>query len=298
MALRCFDASARLASFTRAANEIHITQGAVSHQILGLEAQLGVPLFVRKKAGLTLTSAGRAYWVEISPALRQIERATQDLVTSKGNGGALNLSVASTFGSYWLIPRLSGFVSAHPEITLNLSTHVGPVDFSSSSHDAAIEFCEGAAPGLHAELVSPLVLQPYAAPNLLRGVRAGRRRGAVGADELERMLGTLPLIRHSGVPLAWRSWLHAAGLLDGVPPSQLTSGPQYDLLSMALNGAIAGQGVALLPDYAASAAVANKQLESLSGVAWKAEKAYYLRYPQWKAGLAAVRRFEQWIKSA
>lgn len=295
--LRCFDASARLSSFTKAAQEVHLTQGAVSHQILGLEAQLGAPLFFRRRDGLQLTSAGRAYWMEVSPALRQIERATQNLVTNKGNGGALNLSVASSFGTYWLIPRLGGFVSAHPEITLNLSTHVGPVDYARSMHDAAIEFCEGPAEGLHADLVQPLEAKPYAAPRLLReagGLGSAKVNGAV----LKRLLNTLPLIRHTSVPHGWSGWLSAAGWQDEIAPQQLTSGPQYDLLSMAANATIAGFGIALLPDYVAAGAVAAKQLRRLSDLGFRADKAYYLRCPQWKADLVAVRKFREWLKTA
>lgn len=294
--LRCFDASARLSSFTKAAQEVHLTQGAVSHQILGLEAQLGAPLFVRRRDGLQLTSAGRAYWMEVSPALRQIERATQNLVMTKGNGGTLNLSVASSFGTYWLIPRLSGFVSAHPEITLNLSTHVGPVDHTRAMHDAAIEFCEGPAEGLHAELVQPLEAKPYAAPRLLREVGLGA--GKVSAVALTRLLNTLPLIRHTSVPHGWSGWLSAAGLQGEITAQQLSSGPQYDLLSMAANATIAGFGIALLPDYVAAGAVTAKQLRRLSDLSFRAEKAYYLRYPEWKADLVAVRKFREWLKTA
>jgi DNA-binding transcriptional LysR family regulator len=294
MALRCFDLSARHSSFTKAAHEVHLTQGAVSHQILGLEAQLGATLFVRKKSGLELTAAGRAYWVEISTALRQLERATQNLVLNKGEGGALNLCVASSFATYWLMPRLAGFVSAHPEVTLNLSTHIGPVDFSTSSHDAAIEFCEGVEPGLRAELILPLELRPYCSPGLIGRRRAGKSKPA-GTAQLKALLTSMPLIRHSTVPLAWECWLEQAGLASEVPAQQLSAGPRYDLLSMALNGAIAGLGIALLPDYVASGAAAAGQVVQVSGRSWKSGKGYYLRFPEWKSELVALKRFHQWI---
>ncbi|MEP6791977.1 MAG: LysR substrate-binding domain-containing protein [Ramlibacter sp.] len=297
MALRCFDLSARHGSFTRAAGEVHLTQGAVSHQILGLEAQLGTALFVRRKAGLELTAAGRAYWVEISSALRQLERATQNLVINKGDAGVLNLCVASSFATYWLIPRLSGFVRAHPEVTLNLSTHIGPVDFANSSHDAAIEFCEGSTPGLSAQFILPLELRPYCAPALLASpVRASRKPRAKAID-IPQLLRSHPLLRHTTVPAAWPEWLKRAGLADAVSDQQLSSGPKYDLLSMALNGAIAGLGIALLPDYVAAGAAASGQLASLGGVSWRSDKAYHLRYPEWKADLVALSRFRAWLKS-
>ncbi|MFO1244610.1 MAG: LysR substrate-binding domain-containing protein [Ramlibacter sp.] len=289
MALRCFDASARLGSFTRAAGEVHLTQGAVSHQVLGLEAQLGVALFLRRRTGLTLTAPGRSYWLEVAAALRQIERATQNMVTHKGQGGAFNLCCASSFASYWLVPRLSGFVAAHPEVTLNLSTHIGPVDFSTSRHDAAIEFCDGPAPGLLAVKVHSLVLRPYAAPALLKG--HGRR----GAAQLAALLAARPLIRHTTVATAWPGWLAAALPRAGIAPAHLLAGPQYDLLSMALNGAIGGLGVALLPDYMASTATAAGQLVRLSDQGWEPPQAYYLRCPDWKAELVVFQRFREWL---
>lgn len=289
MALRCFDASARLSSFTLAAAEVHLTQGAVSHQVLGLEAQLGVALFVRRRSGLQLTAPGRSYWIEVAAALRQIERATQNMVTHKGQGGAFNLCCASSFASYWLVPRLSSFVAAHPEVTLNLSTHIGPVDFSTSPHDAAIEFCDGPAPGLQAVKVHALVLFPYAAPALLAGQR---RRGATA---LASVLASRPLIRHTTVPQAWPGWLATAGLGDQIVPQQLLAGPQYDLLSMALNGAIGGLGIALLPDYMAASAATSGQLVRLSDKGWESPRAYYLRCPDWKAELVVFQRFREWL---
>jgi DNA-binding transcriptional LysR family regulator len=297
MALRCFDLSATHCSFTRAAQAVHLTQGAVSHQILGLEAQLGTPLFVRKRAGLELTPAGRAYWVEVSTAIRQLERATQNLVLNKGEGGVLNLCVASSFATYWLMPRLAGFVSAHPEVTLNLSTHIGPVDFSNSPHDAAIEFCSGPEQDLRATLILPLALRPYCSPALAGAGRAKAGPHAVATPAaLKRLLSSAPLIRHSTVPLAWDCWLQDAGLAKAVPPQHLQGGPRYDLLSMALNGAIAGLGVALLPDYMAAGAVAAGQIVCVSPHAWTSGKGYYLRYPQWKADLVALKRFQTWIE--
>lgn len=292
MALRCFDASARLRSFTLAAREVHLTQGAVSHQVLGLESQLGVALFVRRRAGLELTAAGRTYWTEIAVALRQIERATQNMVTHKGEGGAFNLCCASSFASYWLVPRLSGFVAAHPEVTLNLSTHIGPVDFSTTPHDAAIEFCDGPAPGVQAVKVHALVLRPHAAPALLKGP-ARRSAAALGS-----LLASRPLIRHTTVPAAWPGWLATA--LPGVPiaAAHLQAGPQYDLLSMALNGAVGGLGIALLPDYMAGNAVAAGQLVRLSEQGWEPPRAYYLRCPDWKAELVVFQRFRQWLLDA
>jgi LysR family glycine cleavage system transcriptional activator len=296
-ALRCLDASARHGSFTRAAAEVHLTQGAVSHQILGLEQQFGVALFVRKRSGLELTPAGRLYWGEVGTALRQLERATQNLHTHKGQGGPLNLCVASSFATYWLMPRLGAFVAAHPEVTLNLSTHIGPVNFAQSPHDAAIEYCAGPTPELHAHRVLELAVRPYAAPSLLRAQGLSPRKPPTEAQLLE-LLCKQPLIRHTTAPEGWPRWLAETGLAGRVPARHLDACPQYDLLSMALTGVIAGIGIALLPEYLVAGAVASGQVVRLAKKPFVSDKAYWLRYPAWKAELHVLQAFRAWLEGA
>lgn len=294
MALRCFEASARQRSFTRAAQEIHLTQGAVSHQVLALESLLGTPLFVRRRAGLDLTAAGTAYLRDTADALRQIERATQGIITHHGRGGTLNVSVASSFGTYWLMPRLASFVAAYPEVTLNLSTSIGPADFSLRQHDAAIEYCSGATAELRAELVLPLTLRPYASP-AIGGGAFGKERHLLDRSDQLHLLTNAALIRHTTVPSAWTNWLRAAELLNEVPHRQLFTGPQYDLLSMALNGAIAGLGIALLPTYLAEGAVLSGQIIQLSDVPWASEKAYYLRFQHSRSDSQPLQALLGWL---
>lgn len=289
--LRCFDASARHGSFTRAGAELHLTQGAVSHQVIGLEQQLGLPLFIRRRHGLELTEAGQAYWPDVNSALRQLERATDHLLLSRGKGGTLSLSVASTFGSFWLMARLPSFVAAYPQVTLNLSTRIGPVNFQApGAPDASIEYSTGPADGILATQVMPLTLWPHAPAAAMRPA-AGR----LDRKQLAALLRKLPLIRHTTVPQAWPGWLSAAGLAKTIPQSHLDAGPQYDLLSMALNAVIAGLGIALLPDYLAREAVAQRRIRRISETCWTSTKAYYLRYPQWKADLPALKSFAQWL---
>jgi LysR family transcriptional regulator, glycine cleavage system transcriptional activator len=286
-ALRCFDASARLGSLTKAAAEVHLTQGAVSQQILALEQKLGAVLFIRSKSGLKLTPAGQTYWSEIAVALRQIERATQNMMSTKGDGGTLNVSVASTFGTYWLMPRLRTFVTSHPEITINLSTQIGPIDFANSTSDAAIEFSSGAKPNLHAELIMPLRLRPYCASKTAKTMPSKKH--------LVALLQKSALIRHTTVLAGWGGWLEAVSLSNEIDTKQANGGPQYDLLSMALNAVIEGFGIALLPDYLVEHALGQQQITALSKVYWTSEKAYYLRYPESKTHLVSLQKFEQWL---
>jgi LysR family transcriptional regulator, glycine cleavage system transcriptional activator len=294
-ALRCFDASARLGSFTLAADAIHLTQSAVSHQVLGLEALLGVALFERRRSGLSLTVAGRAYHGPIRAALREIERATQDLRTLQGRGGSLRLSVAPGFASYWLMPRLSGFVAAHPEVTLHLATQIGAVDFQDARVDACIEFGANESAHVVVERIWPLTLQAYAAPGLVPRRALSARKPQLASADLLALLRHHPLIQHATVPEAWPEWLAAAGLSQSIAASDAVKGPVYDLLSMAHNGAIAGIGIALLPDFVAAHALAAGQLLRLSTANWTAQRAYCLRYPSVNSDLPALVAFRAWV---
>lgn len=293
-ALRCLDAVARLSSVTKAAAEMHLTQSAVSHHVLALEKQLETALFVRRRAGLELTAAGRSYWEATAPLLHRIASVTENMIASEGRGEVFNLSVSSTLGNYWLMPRLQHFVTAHPYITLNLSTRVGPVDFERSNDDASIEFCAGEDSRTRARLVMPSVLRPYIAPSLLRDGQSDALQ-AGDVPVLKEILLQQPLIRRLTVAEAWPGWLESAGLAGAIPHAHLAAGPRYALLSMAVNGAVGGLGVALLPNFIAQASVEAGQLVCLSPVPWTAPRAYFLRWPANRSETPAMRAFSDWL---
>lgn len=282
-ALLCFETSARLGSFTRAARELHLTQSAVSRQLITLEGQLGTTLFVRKRDALVLTDAGRQYLSGVLPALQQLERATSNVMAVQGRGGTLTLSVAGSLGSYWLMPRLSDFTRRHGEITLNLATRVGPADFTTAAIDASLEFGDGARPGYHNAFVMPLDLRPCASPEWVKANDAH-----LGSSTPPQML-----IAHSTLPTAWPEWFAAGGL--HLPSSNPASGPRYDLMAMAMNAAIAGLGVAMLPEYMCADALATKRLKLLSTRKWRAPKGYYLVYPKVAEDLRTLQTFKAWL---
>lgn len=295
-ALRCLDAVARCLSFTKAAAEMHLTQSAVSHHILGLEKQLECSLFVRRRTGLELTPAGRSYWETTAPLLHQLARATENMIATEGKGEVFNLSVSSTLGNYWLMPRLHHFLTAHPFITLNLSTRVGPVDFAHSEDDASVDFCAGADAHTNARLVMRSVLRPYIAPSLLAPGQA--QALAQGDTEvLVALLRQLPLIRRVTIAEAWPQWLECADLADAVSHAHLAAGPRYALLSMAVSGAILGLGISLLPDFMAQSAVDDGKLVCMSSTQWVAPRAYYLRWPSDRAETPAMQLFSQWLQA-
>ena len=286
MSLLCLEASARLHSFTAAAAELHLTQGAVSRQIMALEARLDAKLFVRRRDALVLTEAGRYYLDEIAPLLQRLERATANVMALKGRGGVLTLSVGASLGSYWLIPRLPAFTRAHSEITLNFATRVGSVDFSDTAVDASLEFGEGQRVHLKNEFVLPLVLAPYAAPSWISAFGKTLGSGTLAAS----------LVHHSTVPEAWQAWFDSAGIHreSGVNRAQ-SEGPRYGLMSMALNAAVAGLGVVLLPSFMAQDALTMGRLRRLSSRQWRSTRGYYLVYPPESAELKPLKVFRDWL---
>ena len=286
MSLLCLEASARLRSFTAAAAELRLTQGAVSRQIIALERRLDTKLFIRRRDALALTEAGRYYLDETAPLLHRLERATANVMALKGRGGLLTLSVGASLGSYWLIPRLPAFTRAHSEITLNFATRVGSVDFDNTTVDASLEFGDGQRAHLKNEFVLPLLLAPYAAP----------RWTAAHGNTVSELIPASALIHHSTLPEAWQEWFALGGRQDalGIHHNQ-TPGPRYGLMSMALNAAVAGLGVALLPEFMAQDALASGRLCSLSKRQWRAPRGYYLVYPLESAELKPLMVFRNWL---
>lgn len=288
-ALLCFEVSARLGSFTRASAELHLTQGAVSRQIIGLETRLGVALFMRKHnaLNLTLTDAGRAYLAEIAPLLQHLERATANVMAHQGRGGALNLSSGASFGSYWLMPRLAHFTRQHPEIVLNMATRVGAADFGSARIDASVEFGDGKRAGMDSTRLMPLRMRAYAAPAWVQ----------LHGANMAKLDAKARLIHHATVPEAWPGWFAAAGL-----PSQAAqlenTGPRYDLMSMALNAAIGGLGAVLLPPFMVLDALAAGRLSLLSPAEWVSSRAYHLVQPSQQRDSRVLKTFGAWLLQA
>jgi LysR family transcriptional regulator, glycine cleavage system transcriptional activator len=281
MSLLCFEASARLHSFTTAAQELHLTQSAVSRQIKELERRLAFSLFVRRRDALVLTEGGRFYLKEIVPILQRLERATTEAVAFQGRGGSLSLSVGTSLGNYWLIPRLPDFTKEHGEITLNLFTSVGPVNFAATSVDASLEFGTGPRAGLCSDYVMPLVLAPYAAPSWIA------KHGAALTHETP----PASLIRLYTFPDGWKDWFEFAA----IHPAPDSTGPRYELLSMALNATIAGLGTVLLPPFMADDAVSDGRLRRLSPKNWGYPGGYYLVYPRESADMKALGVFREWV---
>ncbi len=287
-ALQCFEASARLGSFTLAGQEMHLTQGGVSRQVITLEQRLGFALLVRRQAGLQLTPAGIAYIREIEPALRLLERATSNVMALKGQGGVLNLSIPASWGNYWLLPRLGGFTQAHADISLNVLTKIGAADFSQRHIDAAVEYRTSPRSDMPSEFLMPVVLAPYASPAWKRQHGSSMPSSA--------------MLQHTTLPLAWNGWLAnqsrsiAQDIANDVA-NDVAGGPRYDLLFMAMNAAVAGLGMALLPDFMAAPLVKARRLTRLSTTTWQAPGGYYLSQSPLMRNDSAFASLRDWLRN-
>lgn len=280
-ALIAFECAARHQSFTRSADELSLTQSAVSRQIACLEDYLGVLLFNRVKKRLSLTDVGKMYAKQVREHLERIERDTLAAMAHRGAGGILELAVIPTFATRWLIPRLPEFYAQHPHITLNLTTRAEPFMFNDTMFDAAIHFGTPAWPGAIAHHLFGEEMMPVCSPKLLKGRKALRP-----AD-----VARLSLLHQSARPEAWRHWFLQAGIHD-VP---CMKGQRYELFSMLVEAARAGLGVALMPRFLVLSELANGELVIPCDMSLRNEKAYYLVYPEYKQGSILLEVFRQWL---
>lgn len=280
--LKAFEASARHLSFSKAAEELRLTQSAVSRQIKTLEDALGVKLFYRVRRRILLSEAATAYATDIRTCLSQIEEATQELLASRGTGGVLNLAILPVFGTKWLIPRMPAFWQAHPGISVNLLRPPMPFDFISERFDAAILFGGGSWPGgVVAHRLMPEQFVVVCAPALVT------EPGLATIADLSRHT----LLQHTTLPHAWQDWLIAAGS----PEINGLKGPRFERFSLVLAAAIAAKGVALLPRFMVEEAVASGRLVIRFDISLPDSYAYYLVYPEEKREMPALRAFRDWL---
>ncbi len=275
-ALKAFEASARHLSFTRAADELCVTQAAISHQIKALEARLGVDLFRRSNRGLKLTDEGLA----LAPTLFEAFGATTtDCSNASRSGGTqdvLTVSAVGTFVVGALLERLPGFRAAHPGIDLRLLTNNNKVDLVGEGLDYAIRFGDGAWHGVEAELICTAPLSPLCAPALAKTLRE--------PSDLLRA----PLLR-SYRPQDWLAWFEAAGL-----PDVAVRGPLFDSSLIMVQAAMRGEGIALAP-----AALFRREIESGQIVQPFAIEAqidgYWLTRQKSRPQNAGMRAFRGWL---
>jgi len=279
-ALRFFEAAARHLSFTRAAEELHVTQAAISHQIKALETRLGVQLFRRFPRRLLLSDEGQILLPAVQEGFGRIAEAAQRISTG-AQGGALTVMMRPYFAAKWLSPRLTRFWERYPDIDLRLHHSPEPtVDVARHGADIAVRWGGGEWPGVDSELLLRVELTPVCSPLLLRGPRPLREPGDLRHHTL----------LHDENHVPWTRWLEAAGEHD-VDPRR---GPVIDDTSVRTQAAIDGHGVALgaLPliadDLATGRLVAPFELAI-------DDLAYYIVYPPGALTRPKVKAFRDWL---
>ena len=284
-ALRAFEAAARHLNFSRAADELAVTPGAVSQQIQNLEDYVGAALFKRTPKGLLLTDAAQTALPALREAFDRLAEAAS-LLTAAVDGRRLTVTVAPSFAAKWLVPRLGLFEQQHPQVDVWLSAGMEVVDFASGEIDMAIRYGTGRYPGLEViKLMSETVI-PVASPALLEAHPL-----ATPADLANHVL------LHDGSPDAddscpdWAMWLAARGIkgVDG------TRGPRFNQSSLVIEAAVGGRGVALAKRALAQADLDAGRLVAPLQIETDVDFAYFVVHPKAKGRLPQVKAFVNWV---
>lgn len=286
-ALVAFETAARHESFTKAAEDLALTQSAVCRQIASLETYLGVALFRRTKRGVKLTDAGATYSRQVAARLDAVEHDTLNIMAHQGRGATLELAVVPTFATKWLLPRLAGFSRQHDNITVNLTTRTRAFLFAETEFDAAIHFGDATWPGTVAHHLMREHAVPVCSPGLLAS--AGKKAAPLSPMNIAQ----LPLLQQGTRPYAWRHWFESAGV--GV--STDLSGPRYELFSMLAQAAMHDMGVALIPVMMIEEELAAGRLVVACSHTYPSTHAYNLIIPERKAESPALQVFSQWLKT-
>jgi len=278
-ALKAFEAAARHESFTRAAEELCVTQGAVSHQVKALEAELAIKLFNRERQRLIITEAGRDYLAVVRDALDRIAVGTERLL-QRQSVGVLTVSTSPDFAAKWLVHRLGHFAEAHAGIDLRVSATMHHVDFAREDVDMAVRHGDGNWPGLDAVQLSAEQLFAVCSPKLLSGRRLGKP-----AD-----IPKFPLI-HLDSRADWTKWLRVAGISD----DNVRHGPVLNRASMVIDAAINGQGIALARTTLAAWDLINGRLVRPFAEALRLSKTYWIVCPKATSNVPKIVTFRDWL---
>lgn len=285
-ALRAFVFTARHLSATKAAAELHVTLGAVSHQLRALEEFLGIDLFVRGHRQLTLTEAGERYFRDVSAAFDSIRAAT-DTLKSPGHKDMLRLRAYTTFSLRWLIPRLSRFYDENRSVELILSTGVEPVDFSREKLDFAIRLGRGDWPDVTAERLIPNVLAPVCSPGLLE-------RGPPVKKPVDLKQHVLLQSIYAERRDDWSEWFQH----EGVEVTPDFSFLYFESSALSYQAAIEGQGFAMAQLALVEEEIAaGKLVCPIPRYLDKGDFTYYLVYPDNRRLTPQMRRFRDWLRS-
>ncbi|CAO97782.1 transcriptional regulator GcvA [Erwinia tasmaniensis] len=279
-ALRVFDAAARHLSFTKAAEELYVTQAAVSHQIKSLEDFLGLKLFRRRNRSLLLTEEGQSYYLDIKEIFTAINDATRKL-QARSAKGALTVSMLPSFAIQWLVPRLTSFNSAYPGIDVRIQAVDRDEEKLADDVDVAIFYGRGNWPGLRVEKLYAEYLLPVCSPLLLAGAFP-----LIAPSELVHHT-----LLHDASRRDWQSYTRQLGLNT----INVQHGPIFSHSAMVLQAAIHGQGVALANSVMAQSEIEAGRLVCPFNDVLASKNAFYLVCHDSQAELGKIAAFRQWV---
>ena len=282
--ISAFEAAARTASFAKAAEDLSLSQSAISRQISQLEGSLGVELFSRVRQRVALTPAGEFFAEHVRDVMGRLRAAANETRAFKHGGGLLRLGVLPTFGARWLIPRVSNFLAAHPGVTLHFNTRLpGAFDFEGSDLDAAIHFGQPVWPGARLHLLRHDEIAVLAKPDLLRET----------APETPVDLLRVPLISHRSRRDAWSEWLRANGVIKTPSPAI-----EFEQFTMVLQAAVSGLGFAIAPTFMARQEIDAGLLQRVFEPLVSRDRGDYLVYPIARESYPPLVAFRDWILAA
>src|SRR5688572_25329573 len=281
-ALPCFEAAARLLNFSKAAEELNVTPGAISRAIKHLEDQLNVLLFERKTRSVRLTTVGEPYARAVRDVLEQLAAATA-LATARRSESTLNVSTSDGFAGRWLVPRLYRFHRTHGDVDVRVATTGKLTNFLGDGIDIAIRYGSGNYPGLTSEFLTDEEVFPVCIPKLMKGAHALRK-----PEDLKHHT----LIRDT-YPIDWTAWLSSAGV-KGVNPNK---GLTFDSYTFAVEAAVQGEGVALGRTMLVAADLAAGRLVRPFKHTLQAVSSFYVIYPPDAIRQRKVRIFRDWLFS-
>ena len=281
-ALKAFEAAARHLSFTRAAEELFVTQAAVSHQIKALEEHLGLKLFMRKNRSLLLTEEGQSYFLDVKEIFGQLVDATEKLL-ARGAKGAITVSLTPSFAIQWLVPRLHQFSELHPEIDVRIKAVDQDEHSLTEDVDVAIYYGRGHWNNVRADKMQTEFFIPVCAPRLLTGPKPLNEPKDICQHTL----------LHDSARKYWKNWFKTAD----IKPTNVNQGPIFSHSTMVLQAAIHGQGIALAHSMLARPELDAGRLISPFNLPLVSKNAYYLVCRESQADLGKITVFRDWVLS-
>lgn len=280
--LRSFECAAKHESFTKAAQELHLTQSAISRQVKELEEIIGTNLFLRTGKRVILSEAGKNLAHDLSQDLENIRQTVLRAVTAGENYSSLRVAVLPTLASRWLIPRLPEFTKKHPNVIINLVTRLKPFDMVKERIDVAIHFGDNDWPNTKMEHLFKEEVIAVCSPKFQK------MHKIINSSSLENA----PLLHLESRPNSWQDWFDK----NKIANQKLKSGARYDQFSMLIHGALASLGAALLPKYLIETELSQGSLISLGKTSLKTNSDYFIVSTLGITDPNVV-NFSNWIKS-